>query len=254
MIRCAGVSDVGQKRSANEDRWSCVPEAGFGILADGMGGKMFGEVASQMAVDIITKHVREDLPKSCHRLDRFAQSCMAVNLLDEWIRDANGQIYRQGPHAGGILRRHGHDARLRPRARTPDGDGARRRQPLLPPSQRNAQAAHGRPLAGGVAGEGGPALREGGARGRAQEHHHARDRNLGAREARRGHGASRGPRSLPPLLGRPHRHGPRRRPPEAARGATRRSRTGRASLVALANDRGGRDNITAVLVEYRAAS
>jgi serine/threonine protein phosphatase PrpC len=96
MIRCAGVSDVGQKRAANEDRWFVAPEAGFGILADGMGGKMFGEVASQMAVDIITKHVREDLPKSCHRLDRFAQSCMAVNLLDEWIRDANGQIYRQG--------------------------------------------------------------------------------------------------------------------------------------------------------------
>jgi serine/threonine protein phosphatase PrpC len=96
MIRCAGVSDVGQKRAANEDRWFCSPEAGLAILADGMGGKLFGEVASQMAVDIIAQHVREDLPKSCHRLDRVAQSCMAVNLLDDWIRDANGQIYRKG--------------------------------------------------------------------------------------------------------------------------------------------------------------
>jgi PPM family protein phosphatase len=96
VIRCAGVSDVGQKRSANEDRWFCAPELGLSILADGMGGKLFGEVASQMAVDIISKHVREDLPKSCHRLDRFAQSCMAVNLLDEWIRDANTQIYLKG--------------------------------------------------------------------------------------------------------------------------------------------------------------
>jgi protein phosphatase len=96
VIVCAGLSDVGQKRSANEDRWFCEPELGLCILADGMGGKLFGEVASQMAVDIIAKHVREDLPKSCHRLDRFAQSCMTVNLMDEWIRDANTQIYLKG--------------------------------------------------------------------------------------------------------------------------------------------------------------
>jgi PPM family protein phosphatase len=96
MIRCTGLSDVGQKRSANEDRWGCDSEAGFCVLADGMGGKLFGEVASQMAVDIISQHVRDDLPKSCRRLDKFAQSCMAVNLMDEWIRDANQQIYQKG--------------------------------------------------------------------------------------------------------------------------------------------------------------
>jgi PPM family protein phosphatase len=96
MIRCAGLSDVGQKRSANEDRFHCDAGAGLCILADGMGGKLFGEVASQMAVDIIERHVRDDLPKSCHRLDKFAQSCMAVNLMDEWIRDANQQIYQKG--------------------------------------------------------------------------------------------------------------------------------------------------------------
>jgi protein phosphatase len=96
VIRCAGLSDVGQKRTANEDRFYCEAETGLCILADGMGGKLFGEVASQMAVDIITRHVREDLPKSCHRLDRVAQSCMAVNLMDEWIRDANHQIYQKG--------------------------------------------------------------------------------------------------------------------------------------------------------------
>jgi serine/threonine protein phosphatase PrpC len=96
VIRCAGVSDVGQKRTSNEDRWFCLPESGLAVVADGMGGKLFGEIASQMAVDIITHHVRKDLPKSAQKLDRFAQSCMAVNLVDEWIRDANTQIYLKG--------------------------------------------------------------------------------------------------------------------------------------------------------------
>lgn len=96
MIKVAGVTDVGQKRTSNEDRWFALPENGLCILADGMGGKLFGEIASQMAVDIIVKHVREDLPKSAQRLDRFGQACMAVNLMDEWIRDANTQIYLKG--------------------------------------------------------------------------------------------------------------------------------------------------------------
>jgi protein phosphatase len=101
VIRVAGATDVGQKRSSNEDRWFSDPEAGFCILADGMGGKLFGEIASEMAVEIIARHVRDDLPRSCQRLDRFAQSCMAVNLMDEWIRDANARIYAKGHEPGG---------------------------------------------------------------------------------------------------------------------------------------------------------
>lgn len=96
MIRCTGLSDVGQKRSSNEDAWFSDADLGLCILADGMGGKLCGEVASQMAVEIISNHVRADLPRSCTRLDVTAQSCMGVNLLDEWIRDANGQIFRKG--------------------------------------------------------------------------------------------------------------------------------------------------------------
>lgn len=101
MIRCIGVSDVGQRRSSNEDSWFCDADLRFAVLADGMGGKLCGEVASKMAVDVLVQHVREDLPKSCSRLDPTAKSCLGINLVDEWIRDANDKIFRTGHAPGG---------------------------------------------------------------------------------------------------------------------------------------------------------
>jgi protein phosphatase len=45
-IRCAGKSDVGLKRSNNEDVLVVKPELGLCAVADGMGGAAAGEVAS----------------------------------------------------------------------------------------------------------------------------------------------------------------------------------------------------------------
>ncbi len=92
----AGLSDVGQKRTENEDRFVCSTDEGFCILADGMGGRLFGEVASQMAVEILARHIREDFPASYRKLDRMDQGCVAINLLNEWIRDVNQKIWRKG--------------------------------------------------------------------------------------------------------------------------------------------------------------
>jgi serine/threonine protein phosphatase PrpC len=46
-----GKSDVGLKRSNNEDSFIMRPDLGFLALADGMGGAAAGEVASQIFVD-----------------------------------------------------------------------------------------------------------------------------------------------------------------------------------------------------------
>jgi len=50
-VRFSGDTNVGMKRTHNEDNFSIIEESGLYIVADGMGGHASGEVASKMAVD-----------------------------------------------------------------------------------------------------------------------------------------------------------------------------------------------------------
>lgn len=53
-IRAAGLTDVGLKREGNEDAFSSDEASGLFIVADGMGGHLAGEVASRVAVEMIS--------------------------------------------------------------------------------------------------------------------------------------------------------------------------------------------------------
>jgi serine/threonine protein phosphatase PrpC len=57
-VKIIGRSDAGKVRPNNEDCWRHDAQLGLAVLADGMGGLNAGEVASAQAVDAIMQHLR----------------------------------------------------------------------------------------------------------------------------------------------------------------------------------------------------
>jgi serine/threonine protein phosphatase PrpC len=55
-IASGGVTDVGRVRTNNEDCFQIVQPLQLYVLADGMGGEAHGEIASAMAVETVVKH------------------------------------------------------------------------------------------------------------------------------------------------------------------------------------------------------
>ena len=59
-VKACGLSDVGQSRSHNEDCFAIDAEHGLFLVADGMGGHGHGEVASQLAIEAIRNAMLEN--------------------------------------------------------------------------------------------------------------------------------------------------------------------------------------------------
>jgi serine/threonine protein phosphatase PrpC len=55
LLSAVGQSDTGRRRRRNEDCYLELPEHGVYVVADGMGGYVGGDVASRLAIDTIAK-------------------------------------------------------------------------------------------------------------------------------------------------------------------------------------------------------
>jgi protein phosphatase len=88
-------TDVGRVRGNNEDSFKLVPELNLFILSDGMGGEAHGEVASNIAVETVSAHCLEATKKK--ELPYFGEMRQDVsettNRLVSAVRLANKMIY-----------------------------------------------------------------------------------------------------------------------------------------------------------------
>lgn len=93
--RVEAKSDVGLKRSRNEDSYYADPEHGLYIVCDGMGGHDAGEVASALAVETIRQHMTESgaQPLSAPAEGDESKFTPETNRLAGAIRLANRAIF-----------------------------------------------------------------------------------------------------------------------------------------------------------------
>src|SRR3989454_11478605 len=94
-LEVASCTDPGMVRSHNEDSIASDGDQGLVVLADGMGGYNAGEVASGMATTVIITELQQLLVKRLpYEIDAHSGQLVAHQLLHEQIAKANTSIYQ----------------------------------------------------------------------------------------------------------------------------------------------------------------
>lgn len=94
-LRFVGLTDTGKVREHNEDTIAFDADIGLLVLADGMGGYNAGEVASGIAVKTIVNLVREQVEREDLNIqDRESGLSRPTIILRDAIHRANKIIYQ----------------------------------------------------------------------------------------------------------------------------------------------------------------
>jgi protein phosphatase len=97
VLDIAGRSHTGQVRSRNEDRIGDAPEIGVIVLADGMGGYRGGDIASRLAVETVLERLRASIPALAPGEIDAATGYVGESLAArQAIASANSLIYQAG--------------------------------------------------------------------------------------------------------------------------------------------------------------
>src|SRR5207244_1825984 len=93
QVKSFGLTHVGRQRQHNEDSFLVEDKARLYLVADGMGGHAAGEIASRIAVDSISEfilHSKEDDGTWPHAYDEHYRR--STNKLMAAVRMANTQV------------------------------------------------------------------------------------------------------------------------------------------------------------------
>ena len=103
-IDIAAQTDVGRRKSSNEDFFGVFredtpglqmfEEGAFLCVADGLGGHMGGEIASKLSVSILKDALKEKAPDLPEGEDTEGNKSGIITVLSEGLRRANESIHR----------------------------------------------------------------------------------------------------------------------------------------------------------------
>lgn len=102
MLRVGARTDAGKKRVHNEDSFLSLPEAGLFIVADGVGGRAAGEVASALCVEVFSG-MAATLQQRVHQYLTNPTPTgrnMVLAAMDDACQQASRRVYETAENEG----------------------------------------------------------------------------------------------------------------------------------------------------------
>jgi protein phosphatase len=92
-VESCGITDVGRKRKGNEDSYFLDEKLGIYVVADGMGGHLAGEVASRLVADTIEELITGYAAGMTGALMEIPQASIHSVWLLSAIHEANTRVF-----------------------------------------------------------------------------------------------------------------------------------------------------------------